>query len=101
MFRKKPILKPAECPACGGDVLVPTLKAFRYAGSDREHVGDVCDCSACGTRVTVLFAGGVVRYRPAVPAGLSEKLTAAAEKRASENAISSLPLDVNDLDGLL
>ena len=101
MFWKKPIVKPAECPACGGDVLMPAMKAYRYAGGEREHVGDVCDCVGCGTRLTVLFVGGVVRYRPNVPSVLSEKLGRSSDKVAGENALSSLPLDVNDLDGLL
>ena len=101
LFGRKGIVKPAECPVCQGDVLMPSLKAYRYAGEEREHVGDVCDCVACGTRVTVLFTGQVVRFRPTMPQGLSEKQGRSSDKVAGENALSSLSLDVNDLDGML
>ena len=102
IWKRKPIVKPAECPACGGDVLMPAMKAYRYAGVEREHVGDVCDCVGCGTRLTVLFVGGVVRYRPNVPSAIARNnAEVSGSKVAGENALSSLPLDVNDLDGLL
>ena len=55
----------AKCPSCGSDVGVPVLKAYRQAGAQREHVGTVTDCAACGTRYTALRAGGVLRFRGA------------------------------------
>ena len=38
LFGRKGIVKPAECPVCQGDVLMPSLKAYRYAG---EETGEV------------------------------------------------------------
>lgn len=55
------IAAPAACPSCAGTVWVPMLKAYRYAGSAREHAGDVADCAACGCRCTLLRDGRVLR----------------------------------------
>ena len=55
------IAAPAVCPSCGGNVWLPALKAYRYAGSAREHVGDLCECATCGCRCTLLRDGGLVR----------------------------------------
>lgn len=53
---------PARCPACGCDVGVPMLRAYRQAGSVREAAGTVTECAACGSRYTVLREGGVLRF---------------------------------------
>jgi hypothetical protein len=73
----KRIARPASCPACGGEVWAPALKAYRYAGQVREHAGDVADCVACGCRCTLLREGGLVRFGGARPAA-AERPEAAA-----------------------
>ena len=59
-WQRASITTVASCPSCACDVGTPVLKAYRHAGAEREHVGTVCDCVRCGTRYTVLHAGGVV-----------------------------------------
>lgn len=101
MFWKKPIVKPAECPACQQCESVKILKATVQAGEREEHVGWVRDCCTCGERFTALFNGRVIRQRLNAPPVLSEKHARSSDKVAGENALSSLPMDVNVLDGLL
>ena len=55
------IRTPAKCPSCAGDVFVPMLKAYRYAGEVREHAGTVADCAQCGLRLTLMRDGRVLR----------------------------------------
>lgn len=62
------IAAPAACPSCGGSVWVPMLRAYRYAGSAREHAGDVADCAACGCRCTLMRDGMVLRLGRAAQA---------------------------------
>jgi hypothetical protein len=62
------ISRPAECPACRGDVFVPMLRAYRYAGARRERAGDVAQCAACGCAVTLLRDGRVLRAAGAASA---------------------------------
>ena len=62
---KSHIAAPAKCPSCAGDVFVPMLKAYRYAGEVREHAGTVADCAQCGLRLTLMRDGRVLRLAQA------------------------------------
>ncbi len=98
MFWNREIVKPAECPVCQQVESVKILKVTVQAGKAEQHVGWVRDCVHCGERFTALFNGRVVKQRRNAPQAVVEKL---AGKVAPENALSSLPEDINTLDGLL
>lgn len=97
--RRKAIVKPAECPVCQCAEGVNVLRVTVVAGEEEQVVGRARDCVRCGERYTALFSGVVIRQRSNVPAPMAELVKRAAG--APENALSALPLDVNDLDGML
>lgn len=93
------IVTPCACPSCGGSVFVPALKAYVYAAGTREHVGDVCECAACGCRVTLMHNGSVLRYRGATQqdGGMKPNVTSSRDPGGTETGRpGSLDTDLFD-----